>query len=228
MDGLSQDQIASMGTFTPSRTECMDLAFEGATDSWKPDISANKLSHPSSGEHMSFSPILEAPGPRMKPAMNPNARQNTAPVLSYDSHVDERLEGITRHLKAIGFESFDDAVKAYYTNNVTGPPANEQPLSKFRRLAKVICDVFQTMNCAQWERHDCHEEIFRITQAMITSEASASGDALVSQLGSLIETQEFQILANKAEPLQSMKRTLQQEVSKLSGDTNRLQGHANP
>lgn len=221
MDGMSQEQMACMGSFTPAQTDNMNFAFEGASETWKSEAFVNKVRQTSSGASMSFPPLLEAAAtaPPMEPMMDSNILHDTAQSTPKDAPLDERVESIMQHVQAVGFDSFDDLATAYYSSTFrdTSPLANEQHLSRNRRLPKVLSDVYQaTDNWSHWERRGFHEEILKTAESMLTSEASTTRDSLLVQIGSLMDMQDVNNSPQTAESLQSMKRSIQYQVSSIT------------
>ncbi|KAG8427332.1 hypothetical protein J3459_006800 [Metarhizium acridum] len=221
--GMSQEQIACMRTFTPTHTESVEFAFESANDGWKADSFPHKLRQSSSTGSMSYTPMLEPPATRLETDMCPNTHHSisspqgpteSVPIPARDAATDERVERIIQYLQSIGFESFDDLAAAYYSRACSdmSPMTTGQHISRNRRLAKVILDVLQAAdNWTQWERRSFHEEILRVAESVVTSEISAMGDSLASQIASLAETLGFQD-SNKADSLESMRNLIQHEM----------------
>ncbi|TWU75830.1 hypothetical protein ED733_004891 [Metarhizium rileyi] len=221
--GISQGPIACMGAFTPAHTESVEFAFEGAGDVWKADTVSYKLRQNSPNGSMSYPPMLETPIPPIESGLGSSTLRSTTAsqgltgnglIAVRDAPLDERVEILVRHLQSIGFGSFDDLATAYYSKSCdTSPMTTGQHPSRDRHLAKVISDVFQTAdNWTHWERREFYDEILKITETMVASEVSAVGDSLLSQIGTLLETQDLQNSPSRAESVQSMKNLVQHEL----------------
>lgn len=207
------EQVGCVNAFTPVQTDGIEFAFDAPVDVWKPEHLGHKMRHPSPPtDAMNFAPLATAP-PHMGTSVmdpSPDMRQVPPPTL------DQRFEGIMQHVEAAGFESFDDLVTAYYSDTFceTSPLANEQHLSRNRRLPKVISDVFQaTDSWTHWERRGFQEEILKTAESMLISEGSGVRNSLMSQIRPLIETQDGAIPPNAGEALLGMKKSIQNEVS---------------
>jgi hypothetical protein len=126
------------------------------------------------------------------------------------------MEGIMEKVRAAGFESFDALVSAYYCGNFgdASPLANEQRLSRNRRLPKVIDNVFQaTAQWSAWERRGFQEEIFKTAECMLKSEAVNAHNHLMAKITPLLDLHDTTNPASTAEALVELKRSIQDEVS---------------
>lgn len=119
-------------------------------------------------------------------------------------------------VRAAGFDSFDALVSAYYCGNFGEASflANEQRLSRNRRLPKVIDDVFQaTKQWSAWERRGFQEEILKTAESMLKSEAASAHNALMAKITPLLDLHEIINQASTAEALVDLKRSIQDQVS---------------
>ncbi|KAH7324590.1 hypothetical protein B0I35DRAFT_475824 [Stachybotrys elegans] len=212
------DQQSCVPTaFTPSTSEGMDLAFETAApvDVWKTEpLDPSPLSHAicqdSSPAEMHFHALPSHVGPAIDPGHDMNSRSK-----AQQCSLEERFEPIMQQVEASGFESFDALVTAYYSENFgdASPLANEQRLSRNRRLPKVVSEVFQAASgWSSWEKTGFHEELLKSTEAMLMGEGSAARANLMSTMGPLVDAQDTMGTPRTAEALHSMKRTIQNEV----------------
>ncbi|KND92229.1 hypothetical protein TOPH_03024 [Tolypocladium ophioglossoides CBS 100239] len=217
LDAMSQpEQVACVNAFTPSQAEGLDFAFDAPVDVWKTEQLDHKMRHHSPPtDALNFAPL---PPPLMAPSVmdpNPDMRPVPPPMPPGTASLDQRFEGIMQHVEAAGFESFDDLVTAYYSDTFceTSPLANEQHLSRNRRLPKVISDVFQaTDSWTHWERRGFQEEILKTAESMLISEGSSVRSSLMSQIRPLIETQDGAIPPNVGDALLGMKKSIQNEL----------------
>ncbi|KAF4512767.1 hypothetical protein G6O67_000109 [Ophiocordyceps sinensis] len=118
---------------SPSRSDGLEFAFDDPTEGWKDESLSQPLRQPSPpADGLQYHHSLSMPTPLGSDA-------------SHAATLDERLGGFMQHIEAAGFESFDDLVTAYYSDSFveTSPLANEQHLSRNRRLPKVICRLYK-------------------------------------------------------------------------------------
>lgn len=101
----------------------------------------------------------------------------------------ELFECISDPLEASVFPNFDSLVTAYYCETFADSPqlANEQRLSRNRRLPKVIADLFSAAQTwTQWEGRGFYEEILKTAETMLVSE----GDSFdMSEISALLDAQ---------------------------------------
>jgi len=136
---------------------------------------------------------------------NGNGNSNKSPILERRSTASsvpdlssefakhallhELFECISDPLEASVFPNFDSLVTAYYCETFadSSPLANEQRLSRNRRLPKVVADLFSAAQTwTSWEARGFHEEILKTAEAMLISE----GDDLdVSEVAVLLGPQ---------------------------------------
>lgn len=222
----------------PGHSESMEFAFEPAApvDVWKQDPMMPKMQEtPPASDVVNF-PAMAGPGPQgpsppaaMDSALDPNmdpAMMNAArtsqppppppsgPSGPQRTHVanDERFTSILEHVQAAGFESFDALVTAYYSDNFdeSSALANEQRLSRNRRLPKVLSDLFHAADgWTPWERRGFHEEILKTAESMLISEGGVAKHTLLTKLSPLLDNQE----ACTPEIVNAMKRSVQNDVS---------------
>ncbi|KAF6795318.1 hypothetical protein CSOJ01_13499 [Colletotrichum sojae] len=106
---------------------------------------------------------------------------NNASSPSRDAPMDERLGSVMEQAEAAGFASFDELVMAYYGEQLdeSSPLANEQRLSRNRRLPRVVSDVYRRAGgWSSWERRGFYEEMLKIAEAMLASEGAAARASL--------------------------------------------------
>ena len=207
--------------FTPTHTEGMEFAFEAPVEVWKSEPLAQKLARQdtSSADALNFPPM---PG-NIAPVMETGPESGPPPVAppmaslpSQQTSLEERFERIMEQVEAAGFESFDALVATYYSApfGEASPLANEQRLSRNRRLPKVVSDVFQaTRQWSGWERTGFYEEILRSTETMLISENVGARNSLLSKLAPLVEAQKMMNAPITPDVVLAMKRIIQEEVS---------------
>lgn len=111
--------------------------------------------------------------------INNNAGSPSAPTRH--APMDERLGSVMEQAEAAGFASFDELVMAYYGEQLdeSSPLANEQRLSRNRRLPRVVSDVYRRAGgWSSWERRGFYEEMLKIAEAMLASEGAAARASL--------------------------------------------------
>lgn len=225
LDGMTQaEQVHCVNAFTPTNQEAMEFAFDASVDMWKTDAAMTekmRSSSASTADVVNFpslagaTPTGASMGPSMMephPGMGPDPSHMSG---CKSSTLDDRFEGIMEHVQAAGFDSFDDLVTAYYNGTFgdASPLANEQRLSRNRRLPRVIGDVFEAAEqWTAWERRGFHEEILKTAESMLTSEGTGARPALLSKIGPLIESQDGVNPIATAEALLAVKRAIQNEV----------------
>ncbi|PNY24618.1 Uncharacterized protein TCAP_05445 [Tolypocladium capitatum] len=198
-NGMSRpEHVGCVGAFTPPQADAMEFAaFDASVGVWKME----HLDH--------MVPHMMDPNPDLTPV--------PLPMPPGTASLDQRFEDIMQHVAAAGFESFDDLVTAYYRDTFcqTSPLANEQHLSRSRRLPKVISDVFQaTGSWTHWERRGFQEEIVKMAESVLVSEGSGVGvgSSLTSQIGPLIEARDGPVVA---EALLGIKKSVQSDLPNL-------------
>ncbi|KAM0515861.1 hypothetical protein ACHAPE_005940 [Trichoderma viride] len=234
LENITQaEQASCVDAFSPAHAEAMEYSFDTNAEEWKtgaiskvrslpPSISNNDNNQSNQNNHTvpysapaTPSAVLYCPrstGPdssTITPIPQPAAK---------NMPLDERMEGIMEKVRAAGFESFDALVSAYYCGSFreASPLANEQRLSRNRRLPKVINDVFHaTTQWSPWERRGFHEEIFKTAESMLKSEAVNAHSPLMAKINPLLDLHGITNPASTAEALVELKRSIQDEVSKL-------------
>ncbi len=163
-----------------------------------------------------FSHIPRSTAAPMDPAMIPTSHPSIPLVHGHAPRsTSERVEGILEHVQAAGFESFDELVTAYYSGTFqpTSSMANEQRLSRNRRLPKVLADIFHAADLwSPWERRGLSEEILNTAEFMLTSENSGARNSLLAKLSPLLETKDGMPVRFTPEMINSLKRSIQSEV----------------
>ncbi|KAH0495851.1 hypothetical protein TgHK011_009379 [Trichoderma gracile] len=152
------------------------------------------------------SPLLTDSSHNLRPASQPSTQH---------ASVGESIESIMENVQAAGFDSFDALVSAYYCDTFAeaSPLANEQRLSRNRRLPKVIDDVFRaTSGWSSWERRGFQEEILKTAESMLTSEGASARSSLMSKITPLLESHDATNPAATAEALVNLKRSIQDEL----------------
>ncbi|KAJ6444873.1 basic-Leucine zipper transcription factor [Purpureocillium lavendulum] len=215
------EQAQAINGFEPAQPDGVGFAFQHPVhDTWKTEAADTRMKDiPPATDSMNFPslngalPLSQAPG-----AVSPGATNGFRPValpVSDDASLDDRFSSIMKQVEAAGFETFDDLVTAYYRDTFTASSslANEQRLSRNRRLPKVISDVFQaTMDWTTWERYGFHEEILKTAEAMLISERAGAGGSLLTHVMPLIETADGAVPQDAGETLHGLKKLIQHEL----------------
>ncbi|KAL7970677.1 hypothetical protein HDV63DRAFT_374260 [Trichoderma sp. SZMC 28014] len=230
LENIAQaEQVPCVDAFSPTHAEAMDYSFDTNAEEWKTGATSKVRSLPlptSSNENnqnnnhhtISYSapaspsavldcPEITGPNSSTTPSMPQPTMENIA--------LDERMEGIMEKVRAAGFESFDALVSAYYCGNFgeSSPLANEQRLSRNRRLPKVIDSVFQaTAQWSAWERRGFQEEIFKTAECMLKSEAVNAHSPLMAKITPLLDLPDITNPASNAEALVELRRSIQDEL----------------
>lgn len=130
--------------------------------------------------------------------------------------LDERLESIIDGAAKLGFENFDTLAKDYYKHtfeNASSSIANEQRMSRNRRLPTVFEEIFSAAtDWSEWERRGFFEEVVRMTESLLISEANASQSVLEEKLEPLISACAENQMPSKLD-LTSISRLIQNNVS---------------
>jgi hypothetical protein len=140
---------------------------------------------------------------------------NLQPMSMSRESLGDRFEFILECTEATGFENFDTLVTAYYreTFHESSPLANEQRLSRNRRLPKVIADVFDATSAwSSWERRGFHEEILKTTESMLIAEKMSARDALNASIAPLLEAHHNSNTTPSAPSIVAMKKMIQNEA----------------
>ncbi|EEP77456.1 predicted protein [Uncinocarpus reesii 1704] len=141
---------------------------------------------------------------------------SSPPMSASQASLDERFELIMECVAATGFDSFDTLVTAYYneTFGESSPLANEQRLSRNRRLPRVIADVFDAAGgWSPWERRGFHEEILKTTETMLLSESDRVRNVLNASITSLTELRDrHNTSSTEQQEMLATKRMIQNEL----------------
>jgi hypothetical protein len=142
----------------PEMSDRMESLLNNSVKCWRPDNNSLGMPLPYQGTvkdtnltHMSDSSTNSIFG-MQEPQM----------MLPRDASLNDRFEKILDCAEAAGFENFDALVTSYYNASKedfdeSSYLANEQRLSRSRRLPKVIADVFEaTKNWSVWESRGIH------------------------------------------------------------------------
>lgn len=132
--------------------------------------------------------------------------------------LEERVGDFMQRVKATGFNSFEDLISAYYSYDFAEASflANEQHLSRNRRLPKLMADMFKaTSDWSLWERRGFYEEILKTAESILVTETSSAQGSLLSCLAPLLEAHDGAGLPHSAESLLDIQKLIQQEVSLL-------------
>ncbi|GJN80411.1 hypothetical protein PLIIFM63780_003937 [Purpureocillium lilacinum] len=222
-DGTSQvEQTHDINGFSSAHAGSVGFAYHNPMhDTWKTEGVQSEMKDASPvTDPMTYPSLTGAlPLPQVPAlATNPDATGTFRPVplpVSENASLDERFSSIMKQVEAAGFESFDDLVTAYYreTFTATSSLANEQRLSRNRRLPKVISDVFQaTRDWTTWERYGFHEEILKTAEAMLVEERAGAGGSLLAHVMPLIESADGTVPASAGETLLGLKKVIQHEL----------------
>lgn len=233
-DGTSQvEQTHDINGFSSAHAGSVGFAYHNPMhDTWKTEGVQSEMKDASPvTDPMTYPSLTGAlPLPQVPAlATNPDATGTFRPVplpVSENASLDERFSSIMKQVEAAGFESFDDLVTAYYreTFTATSSLANEQRLSRNRRLPKVISDVFQaTRDWTTWERYGFHEEILKTAEAMLVEERAGAGGSLLAHVMPLIESADGTVPASAGETLLGLKKVIQHEVRELPSLIRRAQ-----
>ncbi|KAL7793647.1 basic-leucine zipper transcription factor [Trichoderma ceciliae] len=222
LDGMTQaEQVSCVDAFSPAHAEAMEFSFDANVDVWKTDAMSNKI-RPSAASNntLVFSALPAAATPSAvlgSPAIaasNPNMRSVPQPGAQ-NASLDERIESVMENVQAAGFDSFDALVSTYYcdTFGEASPLANEQRLSRNRRLPKVIDDVFRaTKEWSSWERRGFQEEILKTAESMLISEGAGARSSLMTKIAPLLDSYDATNPVATAEALVNLKRSIQDEL----------------
>lgn len=200
----------------------MEFSYESSGDLWKTDTMPKSRPLPTSDNSITFPPLPTAPTPSAvlnSPAPEgPRENLRPAPQPVTQNALGERIGSIMEAVQAAGFDSFDALVSAYYcdTFGEASSLANEQRLSRNRRLPKVIADVFQaTKGWSTWERRGFQEEILKTAESMLISEGAGARSSVMSKIEPLLDSHDPTNPDATADALINLKRSIQDEVSKL-------------
>ncbi|KAJ4858302.1 hypothetical protein T069G_06569 [Trichoderma breve] len=220
LDNLAQPEHAQCSdSFSPTNAEAMEFSYESSADLWKTDTIPKSRPPPASDNAITFPPLPAAATPSavlnspVPESSNQNLRPAPQPVTQ--TALGERIGSIMEAVQAAGFDSFDALVSAYYcdTFGEASSLANEQRLSRNRRLPKVIADVFQaTKGWSTWERRGFQEEILKTSEAMLISEGDGARSSVMSKIEPLLDSHDPTNPDATADALINLKRSIQDEL----------------
>ena len=207
------------------QSDGMDYSFDGtSTGVWSPDAHPG----PSPAGSIDFSSIpLAAPnsaplGPALldhshdlAPTSHPPPPPTSAPPVMASQPFDQKFEGIMQSVEAAGFENFDALVTAYYSHTFgdASALAEEQRLSRNRRLPKVIADVSQAAESwSQWEQRGFHEEILKTAESMVVSEGADNRNNVLNNIAPMFESHDGSSQCSP-EAINTIKKAVQNDVS---------------
>jgi hypothetical protein len=214
------DRVHTLTAFTPAHTDGMDFTVEGAPEGWKNEPYITKVRQMSSADSINFPqpPTMNAADPTAGlAAPSASHHQPAAPAILplANATLDQRFEGVMRQVEAAGFDSFDDLVSAYYSGSFTDPSpmANEQRLSRNRRLPNVIANISKAANdWTAWERRGYQDEILKTSEAVVLSEAMEGHTNLGNILSPLFDPHNGINTAPAPETVLSVKKAIQNAV----------------
>ncbi|KAL7906322.1 hypothetical protein GGI35DRAFT_487513 [Trichoderma velutinum] len=220
LGNLTQPEHAQCSdSFPPNHTEAMEFSYEPSGDLWKTDAMPKSRPPPASDNSMTFPPLTAAATPSavLSSPVAEGSNQDLRPALQSvtQAALGERIGSIMETVQAAGFDSFDALVSAYYcdTFGEASPLANEQRLSRNRRLPKVIDDVFQaTKGWSTWERRGFQEEILKTAESMLISEGAGARSFVMSKIEPLLDSHDPTNLEATADALFNLKRSIQDEL----------------
>ncbi|KAG9250297.1 basic-leucine zipper transcription factor [Emericellopsis atlantica] len=222
-----QDQVHALNTFAHADgTLGFDAAvtnasapFHSAAEMWKHE--GVKLHSPDSALFHSVTSTGPSIGANMALPTATATANASGPDLrtrkpAPNASLDERFECIMEQVEAAGFENFDAMVTAYYTQSFspTSALADEQRLSRNRRLPQVISDIHAAASgsWSEWERKGFQDEILRTAEGMLTSEGCDARQSLGSKVAQLVEAQDLGDATKAAAAMVEMKRTVQEQL----------------
>lgn len=197
---MNQDHVGCVSAFTPAaHMHDLDLSFDGSRNDWTADAFGLKTrSSPSPIMQMSFPQMPDLPdllNPRVVPALEPMPDScilppplgaSPSPPETRSLGTEETAESVMRHARDdAGFDTFEQTATAHYETSFgnASPLSTKQHPSRGRR-----------------------QEILKTATAMLGSEASWKQSQLAPRLLSKDAT------SSLAESLESMKKTVQQEL----------------
>ncbi|KAK1239002.1 hypothetical protein MKX08_006063 [Trichoderma sp. CBMAI-0020] len=230
LESITQaEQVSCVDAFSPTHAEAMEYSFDTNAEEWKTGAISKVQSPPPPTPSNNNSQNNNNHATPYSVPTTPSAVLDCAVITGPDSSaispiplpavenisLDERMEGIMERVRAAGFESFDALVTAYYCGRFgeASPLANEQRLSRNRRLPKVIDNVFQaTTQWSAWERRGFQEEIFKTAESMLKSEAINAHSPLMAKITPLLDLHDLTNPASTAEAIVELKRSIQDEL----------------
>ncbi|PHH59807.1 hypothetical protein CDD81_2574 [Ophiocordyceps australis] len=195
--GGGPDSLTPELSLTPAHSDAMDLSFHDSAAMW--DLGSLDASSPAADPINFMSscpgeqrfPAMPQPAPVLPCALPPQptalvhgqattpastpASSPCKPPLAGDASLHRRIESVLKQAEAVGFESLDQLVAAYYCGSFdeASPLASHQLQSRRRRLPRLLSDVFRaTGQWSPWERRGFHDEVLRTAEALLRAEAS--------------------------------------------------------
>jgi len=204
---------------SPDTSSSIDLNFKTTGDFWRTD----SLLETSSRTTCFPKPLNAAEQPSASGAsgdIHPSHRRispgyESVPLSPATIRLDAQLEFILESADVFGLGHFDSLVSAYYCESFAESSviANNQRLSRNRRLPKVLADIFRSsINWSDWERRGIQEEILKQTEAMLILEATKAHNTLKTKISPLLEAQTGAGMKPTAQNVLNMKEMVQNEV----------------
>ncbi|KAL7947433.1 hypothetical protein V8C42DRAFT_286087 [Trichoderma barbatum] len=224
LDNVAQaEQAPCVDAFSPAHTDTMEFSFDSSGDGWKTDAMSKSRPPAASDNSMTFPALTAAttPSAALGSPTAESSNQTLRPVTqsatqaAVGDHISDRIGSIMENVQAAGFDSFDALVSAYYcdTFGEASPLANEQRLSRNRRLPKVIDDVFRaTKGWSTWERRGFQEEILKTAESMLISEGASARSSVMAKIAPLLDSYDTTNPEATAEALVNLKRSIQDEL----------------
>ncbi|KAK3351098.1 hypothetical protein B0H65DRAFT_108080 [Neurospora tetraspora] len=130
--------------------------------------------------------------------------------------LDERMESVMERVETAGFDSFDSLATLYYKAKFgdSSSLAVEQRLSRNRRLPKLFADVFSAAQ--EWgarEQRPLFDEILRMSEGMLISEARGVHSTLHASIGGLARSAKDERTGKSAVP--GLKRLMESNLPNL-------------
>ncbi|KAG8358448.1 hypothetical protein FVEN_g3807 [Fusarium venenatum] len=106
-----------------------------------------------------------------------------SPATAPGESLNARFQNIMECVGAMGFESFDDLVTSYYTDEFeeASKLSHEQRFSRIRRLPGVFAEILE--GARRWEPLECRgigEEVLKESEAVLMLESSDAWQSLQS------------------------------------------------
>ncbi|KAJ4415712.1 hypothetical protein N0V85_002587 [Neurospora sp. IMI 360204] len=135
--------------------------------------------------------------------VNHKAPKQPASLPTKRPTLDERMETVMERVETAGFDSFDALATLYYKAKFgdSSSLAVEQRLSRNRRLPKLFADVFSAAQ--EWgarEQRPLFDEILRISEGMLISEARGVHSTLHASIGGLARSAKDERTGKSAVP----------------------------
>lgn len=209
----SSDSPKETLVFTPENSGNVDFDMNAAIDTWKPQTRSPSIVHPAAAaSHLDF--------PAHSDISNSDqnvSERHSSTTSPKEVSLDERLEWIMERIKSAGFDNFDALVTAYYSETFRelSPLANEQRLSRNRRLPGVMAELFNaTSQWTDWERRGFQEEILKTAETMLISEGSKARNTIEANIGPLRDAQD-KTKSAESQAISGMKSLVQNELPNL-------------